>query len=102
MTEAQRQQSSSGTILLVIGALCILSGLFLFSQRADLAEFFLGAQFLLGVPATSTDALKVLLAAIGTGILVLKGVVILAAGVFVLSRNGNVVASERTAAPTHR
>lgn len=101
MTEAQRQQASSGTILLIIGALCVLSGLFLFSQRVDLAEFFLGAHFPLGNPATSTNALKVLLVAIGTGIVVLKGIVLLAAGVFVHSLSGNATASEGTVASSH-
>jgi hypothetical protein len=102
MPEVQRQQASRGTILVVIGTLCVLFGLFLFSQRLGLAEIFLGAHFLFGIPVSSADALKILLVALGTAIIVLKGIVIVAAGVFLLSRNGIVVASEGSVAPTHR
>jgi hypothetical protein len=101
MPEVQRQQANRGTILLVIGALCVVFGLFLFSQRVGLAEIFLGAHFLFGIPVSSGDALKVLMVAMGTAAIVLQGIVIAVAGVILFSRNERVVASEGSVAPTH-
>lgn len=86
MPEVQRQPASSGTILLVTGALCVLLGLFAFSQRLDLAQLFLGARFLFGVPLANIDALKVLFVSIGSGILVIKGIVLAVVGVVQFSK----------------
>ena len=97
MSEVQRR----GMILMVIGALCVLFGLFLYSQRLGVAETFLGAHFLFGIPITGADALKVLVAGIGAAALALKGIVIGGVGLILFSKNGS-VPSEPTAAPTPR
>ena len=97
MSEVQRR----GTILLVIGALCVLFGFFLYSQRVGLAETFLGAHFVFGIPFTNADSLKLLAVGIGTSALVLKGILILVAGLVLYSKNG-AVASEHAPAPTPR
>ncbi|MFL6202113.1 MAG: hypothetical protein ACJ76J_23310 [Thermoanaerobaculia bacterium] len=105
MSEVQRQQASRGMILLVIGGLCILLGLVLFSQRLGLAETFLGAHFLFGIPVSNGDALKVLVVAIGTSILVIKGIVLAVVGLVMFSKsfaNQSIAAPETTAASTHR
>ena len=97
MSEVQRR----GTILLVIGALCVLLGFFLYSQRAGLAETFLGAHFLFGIPITNADSFKLLAVSIATSALALKGIVILGVGLVLYSKNG-AVASEHATAPTPR
>lgn len=97
MSDVQRR----GMILMVIGAFCVLFGIFLYSQRLDLAETFLGAHFLFGIPVSSTDALKLLAAGIATSALTLQGFVIGVVGLVLFSKNG-AVSPDRTATPTPR
>lgn len=97
MSDVQRR----GMILMVIGALCVLFGIFLYSQRLGLAETFLGAHFLFGIPITNGDSFKVLVAGIATSALTLQGFVIGAVGLVLFSKNGP-VASDRTATPAPR
>ncbi|HET9228450.1 MAG TPA: hypothetical protein VFR31_17370 [Thermoanaerobaculia bacterium] len=97
MSDVQRR----GMILMVIGALCVLFGIFLYSQRVGLAEVVLGAHFWFGIPVSSADSLKLLVTGIGTSALTLKGFVIGAVGLVLFSKNG-AVTSDRTATPTPR
>jgi len=98
----QRQQNNSGTILLVVGALCIVIGFILFGNRVGLAETFLGAHSLFGIPLTNLDAAKVTAAAFGTGLLVLQGIVLAVVGAVQLSKSGTLAPPEETATSTNR
>ena len=104
MSEVQRQQTSRGSILMVIGGFCVLLGLFLFSHRLGLAQIFLGAHYWFGVPVSSGDALKVLVVAVGTSFIVIKGIVIAAVGLVMFSKSSaqSEAAPGTTAASTHR
>lgn len=87
MSEVQRPHANRGVILLVIGALAVVSGLFLYSNRADLAEFFLGARFLFGIPVTNADSLKLLAVAVATSAVAFKGLLIAGVGIVLLAKN---------------
>lgn len=98
MHEIQHQQTSRTTIFLTVGALCFFAGLFAFGNRLGLAEIFLGAHALFGLPLTSGDALKVLAVGIGSALLALQGIVLVVAGLISFSRS----ASPSSAAASHR
>ena len=80
--------NKNGTILLVVGALCVVLGFFLFGNRVGLAETFLGAHSLFGIPVTNLDATKVLAVGLGAAILVIKGIVLAIVGAVQLSKGG--------------
>jgi len=104
MSEIQRQQAQNSKILLVAGSLCALFGLFMYAQRAGFAGFFLGAQFLFGIPYTNSDAFKVFFITIGSLIIVLMGLVLCAVGVVLFlkySSTASGASTSDTATPTH-
>jgi len=81
MSETQNSNAQSNKVLLVVGSLCTLFGLFTYGQRQGFADFFLNAHFLFGIPLTEADAVKVVLITIGSVITILMGLTILGVGV---------------------
>lgn len=101
MSEPRVPRRVNTTVLFVTGTLCVLFGLFILGQRLGVAELFLGAHFLFGMPLTSADALKVQVVSVGGVVFLLKGIVILLTGLVYLSRNASPGgASPGTTAPS--
>jgi hypothetical protein len=60
MSEIARPSTGNPMILVKSGVFCLLGGFFMFAARASFASFFLGANFLFGIPLTGGDVFKVL------------------------------------------
>lgn len=102
MYNVQRQQASSSTILLAVGALCIFAGMFIFGNRLGFAEIFLGAHSVFGLPFTNGDSLKVLFIGFASALVVIQGIGLVVAGLVVRSKSADKSASPESApASTH-
>ena len=82
MSAIQRPSTRDSMLLFGAGILCSLFGISMFTARSTFASFFLGANFLMGVPLTSGDALKALFIGFEGIIAIGMGVVLLAVGFF--------------------
>jgi hypothetical protein len=82
MSAIQRPSTRDSMLLFGAGTLCSLCGLSMFAARSAFASFFLGANFLFGVPLTSGDALKALFVGFEGIIAMGMGGVLLAVGLF--------------------
>jgi hypothetical protein len=82
MSAIQRPSTRDSMLLFGAGILCSLFGISMFTARSAFASFFLGANFLMGVPLTSGDALKALFVGFEGIIAIGMGVVLLAVGFF--------------------
>lgn len=86
MSQLQRQSLQAHTILLVTGAISVLTGLFMFAQRVLFARLFLGARFFFGVPVAEDDLIKLGLATAVALYVIVSGIVVLVAGLVYASK----------------
>lgn len=102
MSELRVPRRVNTSVLFVTGTLCVLFGLFVLGQRLGVADLFLGAHFLFGMPITNADALKVQVVSVGGVVFLLKGIVLLVTGLVYLSKNASLdgASPDRTAPST--
>jgi hypothetical protein len=101
MAEIQRPLLSDSTLLFGGGALCFICGLFMLAERSAVAAFFLSADFLFGLPLTSSDAFKVLFVELGGLAAIGMGIILFVVGRFVYSKAKASMPQGAAATPTN-
>lgn len=104
MHTQQREPGNASLALFASGIPCLIVSLIVLSQRKAVAAIFFGAHFLLGMPLTGDDSLKVLFVGFASMIGIAMGVILIAAAAMVLGKATRAQASPRAATtiPTDR
>ncbi len=84
MSETSQSSKHGALVLFGVGSLSIFFGLALLIERFTVAALFFGMRF----PITNLDELKVAFIECGAVFVIAQGVLLLAAGLFLVTRGG--------------
>jgi len=99
MSEIQPPSTRNPMILVGAGILCLLGGLLMFAERAGFASFFLGANFMFGIPFTEGDSFKMLFIEGVSVVTIGMGLVLLVVGLILNGKIQNGSAPSSPAVP---
>lgn len=83
MTPNDRRSPNVGILMVVGGILYMGFGLVGTQHNQDLAAFFLGGHYFLGIPVTQVDSFKALAVTVQSGFVLLLGAVVSVVGVII-------------------